>query len=400
MTGKNILVGITGGIAAYKVAILVRLLVRNNNNVKVVMTPMAKHFITPLTLATLSKNPILVDFYNPENGDWNSHVDMGLWADAYVIAPATANTIAKMANGIADNLLLTTYLSAKCPVFFAPSMDLDMFKHQATQKNIQTLVERGNFVIDATSGELASGLEGKGRMAEPEIIYNSLCEYFKSDKKLSGKKVLITAGPTYEHIDPVRFIGNHSSGKMGFAIAEEFAKQGADVFLVSGPVKMQTENKKISKFDVVSAQEMYEKCIELFKTVDIAVFAAAVADYRPKSKAQNKIKKQNDDLKIELEKTPDIALNIGKIKKSSQITVGFALETDNEMENAKLKLKNKNLDLIILNSLNDKGAGFNTDTNKISIIRKDLSVLNFEIKTKTEVAKDIVEEIVRNLLSD
>jgi len=394
------LVGITGGIAAYKVAILVRLLVRNNNNVKVVMTPMAKHFITPLTLATLSKNPILVDFYNPENGDWNSHVDMGLWADAYVIAPATANTIAKMANGIADNLLLTTYLSAKCPVFFAPSMDLDMFKHQATQKNIQTLVERGNFVIDATSGELASGLEGKGRMAEPEIIYNSLCEYFKSDKKLSGKKVLITAGPTYEHIDPVRFIGNHSSGKMGFAIAEEFAKQGADVFLVSGPVKMQTENKKISKFDVVSAQEMYEKCIELFKTVDIAVFAAAVADYRPKSKAQNKIKKQNDDLKIELEKTPDIALNIGKIKKSSQITVGFALETDNEMENAKLKLKNKNLDLIILNSLNDKGAGFNTDTNKISIIRKDLSVLNFEIKTKTEVAKDIVEEIVRNLLSD
>lgn len=394
------MVGITGGIAAYKVAILVRLLVRNNNNVKVVMTPMAKHFITPLTLATLSKNPILVDFYNPENGDWNSHVDMGLWADAYVIAPATANTIAKMANGIADNLLLTTYLSAKCPVFFAPSMDLDMFKHQATQKNIQTLVERGNFVIDATSGELASGLEGKGRMAEPEIIYNSLCEYFKSDKKLSGKKVLITAGPTYEHIDPVRFIGNHSSGKMGFAIAEEFAKQGADVFLVSGPVKMQTENKKISKFDVVSAQEMYEKCIELFKTVDIAVFAAAVADYRPKSKAQNKIKKQNDDLKIELEKTPDIALNIGKIKKSSQITVGFALETDNEMENAKLKLKNKNLDLIILNSLNDKGAGFNTDTNKISIIRKDLSVLNFEIKTKTEVAKDIVEEIVRNLLSD
>ncbi|MBN2890819.1 MAG: bifunctional phosphopantothenoylcysteine decarboxylase/phosphopantothenate--cysteine ligase CoaBC [Bacteroidales bacterium] len=391
----NILIGITGGIAAYKVAILVRLLVKNGHNVKVIMSPMAKHFVTPLTLATLSKNPILVDFYVPENGDWNSHVDIGLWADAYVIAPATANSLAKMANGIADNLLLTTYLSARCPVFFAPTMDLDMFKHPATQKSIETLVNRGNIKIDATSGELASGLEGKGRMAEPETIFQTLVEYFDQNKKLKGKKALVTAGPTYEHIDPVRFIGNYSSGKMGFAIAEELANQGAEVFLVTGTVNLKTQNPNIKRFDVVSAQQMFEKSMEIFPEIDIAVLSAAVADYRPVSIADSKIKKKSDSLTIELEKTPDIAKNLGEIKKENQTIVGFALETDNEFENAVEKLKKKNFDFIVLNSLKDKGAGFNVDTNKITIVHKNSSVQYFELKSKPEVAKDIVEEICK-----
>lgn len=392
----NVLLGITGGIAAYKVAILVRLLVKTGHNVKIVMTPIAKHFVTPLTLATLSKNAILVDFFDPENGNWNSHVDIGLWADAFVIAPATANSLAKMANGIADNLLLTTYLSAKCPIFFAPTMDLDMFKHPATQKNIQTLVNRGHIKIDATSGELASGLEGKGRMAEPKVIFETLQNYFNTDKKLSGKKVLITAGPTYEHIDPVRFIGNHSSGKMGFAIAEEFANQGAEVFLVTGKVNLSTNNPNIKRFDVISAQEMFEKSEEIFPNVDIAIFSAAVADYRPKVKYDSKIKKKSEDLSIELEKTPDIALNLGKIKQPNQITVGFALETDNELENAETKLLKKNFDFIVLNSLQDKGAGFNVDTNKITIIHKDSTIQKYDLKSKAEVAKDIVEQLIKS----
>ncbi len=355
----NILIGVTGGIAAYKVAILVRLFVKNGHNVKVIMSPMAKHFVAPLTLATLSKNPILVDFYNPENGEWNSHVDIGMWANAYVIAPATANSIAKMAGGIADNLLLTTYLSARCPVFFAPTMDLDMFKHTATQKNINILEKRGNIKIDADTGELASGLEGKGRMAEPEVIYQNVINYFNNNE-LSGKTALVTAGPTYEHIDPVRFIGNYSSGKMGYAIAEELAERGAKVFLISGPTKLTIKNPNIKKIDVISAQEMFEK---------------------------------SDTLTIKLTKTPDIAQNIGFLKKKNQIVIGFALETNNELENAKKKLKNKNFDFIVLNSLKDKGAGFNVNTNKITIIKKDFSVKNFELKNKTEVAKDIVNEI-------
>lgn len=392
----NVLIGITGGIAAYKVAILVRLLVKTGHNVKIVMTPIAKHFVTPLTLATLSKNPILVDFFDPENGNWNSHVDIGLWADAFVIAPATANSLAKMANGIADNLLLTTYLSAKCPIFFAPTMDLDMFKHPATQKNIQTLVNRGHIKIDATSGELASGLEGKGRMAEPEVIFETLQNYFNTDKKLSSKKILITAGPTYEHIDPVRFIGNHSSGKMGFAIAEELANQGAEVFLVTGKVNLSTNNPNIKRFDVISAQEMFEKSEEIFPNVDIAIFSAAVADYRPKVKYDSKIKKKSEDLSIELEKTPDIALNLGKIKQPNQITVGFALETDNELENAETKLLKKNFDFIVLNSLQDKGAGFNVDTNKITIVHKDSTIQKYDLKSKAEVAKDIVEQLIKS----
>ena len=399
MKGKgNILIGITGGIAAYKAAILVRNFIKAGYEVRVLMTPFAKHFITPLTMATLSKNPVFTEFYNPENGDWNSHVDLGLWADAFVIAPATANTIAKMANGIADNLLLTTYLSARCPVFFAPAMDLDMYKHPATQKNISTLTERGNMVIDAESGELASGLEGKGRMAEPDKIFTVVDNFLSKKNDFEGKKVLVTAGPTYEHIDPVRFIGNYSSGKMGFAIAEELAKRGAEVFLVTGPVKLETPHTAIKRIDVTSAEEMWQQCKNIFPQTNIAILSAAVADYTPVTKSDTKIKKNNDKLLLELKKNPDIAKNLGKMKKNGQITVGFALETDNEFQNALKKLKKKNLDFIVLNSLKDKGAGFNTDTNKVKFIRKDGTVKDFELKMKTEVARDIVDEI-KNLIS-
>jgi len=393
MLKKNILLGITGGIAAYKAAILVRLLVKNGCNVKVVMSPYAKNFITPLTLATLSKNPILVDFYNPENGDWNSHVDLGLWADAYLIAPATANSMAKMANGIADNLLLTSYLSARCPVFFAPTMDLDMYKHPATQKNIQTLIDRGHICIEPETGELASGLEGKGRMAEPESIVEALVDYFYQKNDFEGKNVLITAGPTYEHIDPVRFIGNHSSGKMGFAIADEFAQRGANVTLIAGPVKIKSNNTKIKRIDVVSAQEMYEQASNYFEQSDITVLAAAVADYTPIYKSDIKLKKKDSELSIELKKTPDIAYNLGKLKRSNQKIIGFALETNDEFVNAEEKLKKKNFDFIVLNSLKDKGAGFNVNTNKITIIDNKNNISNFDLKSKEAVAKDIVDKI-------
>ncbi len=393
----NVLIGITGGIAAYKAAILVRLFTKNNHNVKVIMSPMAKEFITPLTLATLSKNPVISEFYNPENGDWNSHVDIGLWADAFVIAPATANTIAKMAVGVANNLLLTTYLSARCPVFFAPTMDLDMFKHHSTQKNIQILETRGNIKIDANTGELASGLTGKGRMAEPEIIYQKVIDFFEVKKTLNSKKIVVTAGPTHEHIDPVRFIGNYSSGKMGYAIAEELANKGAEVTIVSGPVNISTQNKNIKVVDVISAQEMYEQTEKYFAKSDIAVLAAAVADYRPVTIADTKLKKTSEKLNIQLEKTPDIAENIGKKKKNDQFVVGFALETDNELQNATTKLKKKNFDFIVLNSLNDKGAGFNVDTNKITIIKKDKSITEYKLKNKTDVAKDIVEELIKTI---
>jgi phosphopantothenoylcysteine decarboxylase/phosphopantothenate--cysteine ligase len=392
MLKKNIIIGVTGGIAAYKAAILVRQFVKNGSNVKVLMSPFSKNFITPLTLATLSKNPVFSDFYNPENGDWNSHVDLGLWADAFIIAPATANSIAKMANGIADNLLLTTYLAAKCPIFIAPTMDLDMFKHPATQQNIQTLAQRGNIIIDANSGELASGLEGKGRMAEPEQIYQTVENFFSQKNDFKNKKVLITAGPTYEHFDPVRFIGNHSSGKMGYALAEEFANRGAFVNLISGPVNITTNNPNIKIHKVVSALEMFNKTNQIFDNTDIAIFAAAVADYSPVEMANSKIKKKNNTLTIKLKKNPDIALEMGKKKKKNQITIGFALETDNEQKNALEKLKKKNLDLIVLNSLKDKGAGFNTDTNKIKIIFPDGNIKNFDLKPKKIVAQDIANE--------
>lgn len=391
LKGKHIILGITGSIAAYKAAILVRLLVKEGAEVKVVMTPLAKEFITPLTLATLSKNPILVDFFNPENGDWNSHVDLGLWADLYLIAPASANTIAKMANGVADNLLLTTYLSAKCPVMVAPAMDLDMYNHPATQKNIRTIQGYGNIVIEAATGELASGLTGKGRMEEPENILLSVINFFSKGNKFSNIKVLVTSGPTFEPIDPVRFIGNHSSGKMGTSIAESLAKQGADVIFITGPAKVIPTDSRIKVISVGTAKEMCSAVLEKFPSVDIAIMAAAVADYTPASVSKSKIKRVSDDLTIKLQSTQDIAASLGKIKRKNQLLVGFALETDKEFDNATKKLKSKNLDIIVLNSLKDKGAGFGYDTNKVTIINKKGKSLSVELKSKTEVASDIVD---------
>jgi phosphopantothenoylcysteine decarboxylase/phosphopantothenate--cysteine ligase len=357
------------------------------------MTPMAKQFITPLTLATLSKNPILVEFFDPENGSWNSHVDIGLWADMFVIAPATANSIAKMANGIADNLLLTTYLSIRCPVLIAPAMDLDMFAHPATQKNIEILQNRGAIVAQPASGELASGLEGKGRMEEPENILKQIISHFKSKCDFLNKKILITAGPTYEAIDPVRFIGNYSSGKMGYAIAEELAERGAIITMVSGPVNLTPVNKGINLIPVQSAQEMYDACLACFKEMDAAVLAAAVADFTPASPANEKIKREKDNLILELKPTKDIASELGTLKTKKQVLVGFALETTNELENAQRKLTKKNLDFIVLNSLNDPGAGFQTDTNKITIVDKNNKIEKFELKSKKKVAEDIVNKL-------
>lgn len=397
LKGKHILLGVTGSIAAYKAAILIRLLVKEGAEVKIIMTPLAKEFITPLTLATLAKNPILVDFFNPENGDWNSHVDLGLWADAYLIAPATANTIGKMANGIADNLLLTSYLSARCPVFVAPAMDLDMFQHPANQKNLNTLRSYGNHIIEPAAGELASGLIGKGRMEEPEAIVDYLRNYFQTKQPLLNKKVLLTAGPTYEKIDPVRFIGNYSSGKMGYALAEELAKQGADVTLISGPTDLKINNQHITVINIESADEMYRQAVNLFPQSDIGIMCAAVADFTPENVSDKKVKRGEDDLVLKLKPTKDIAAELGKLKKNNQILVGFALETDNEKINAQKKLESKNLDLIVLNSLNDKGAGFKTDTNKITIFDKQGSEKIFSLKSKHEVAKDIVEYLVESI---
>lgn len=397
MKGKKILLGISGSIAAYKSALLVRLLVKAGAEVKVIMTPAAKDFITPLTLATLSKNPVLSDYANLKSGEWSNHVELGLWADALIIAPASANTLSKMANGICDNLLLAVYLSAKCKVFFAPAMDLDMHKHPATQENISKLITFGNQLISATSGELASGLFGEGRMEEPEMIFVELEKFFNPTLPLAGKKALVTAGPTYEAIDPVRFIGNRSSGKMGFAIAEQLAILGADVVLISGPGNLSTVNKKISLQKVESAQEMLNACMVDFKSKDIIVMTAAVADYKPANVAFEKLKKQKDNLPLALIPTEDILSLMGEKKHSKQILVGFALETENELENAKAKLKKKNLDLVILNSLKDEGAGFGHDTNKITIITKEGKVQPFGLKTKEEVAKDIVELIASTI---
>lgn len=395
MQGKHILIGVTGGIAAYKTAYLIRDLVKRGAEVKVIMTEKAKAFITPLTLATLSRNPILVDFFDPTNGAWNSHVSLGLWADAYIIAPATANTIAKMAHGIADNLLTTTYLSARCPIFVAPAMDLDMYAHPTTQENIEYLKNKGVNIIDAASGFLASGLEGKGRMAEPEEISERVSAFFNSKQELSGKKVLITAGPTHEKIDPVRFIGNHSSGKMGYALAEECASRGADVYLVSGPVQIKAKHPNIKTISVESAQEMYEASNKEFDTSDICILCAAVADFRPETQADEKIKREKDDLVIRLKPTQDIAASLGAKKKDNQILVGFALETNNEAENAQGKLIRKNLDFIVLNSLKDANACFGYDTNKITIIEKNGNSEAFCLKSKTEVAKDIIDKICK-----
>ena len=395
LKGKHIIVGVTGSIAAYKAANLIRLLKKEDCDVKVIMTPLSKEFITPLTLATLAKSPILVDFFNPENGDWNSHVDLGLWADAYLIAPATANTMGKMANGVADNLLLTTYLSAKCPVFIAPAMDLDMFQHPATQNNIQKLRSYGNHIIEPTAGELASGLIGKGRMEEPEQIVAYLKHYFDLKKKLNGKICLVNAGPTYEQIDPVRFIGNHSTGKMGYAIALELANRGAMVNLVSGPTHETITHPNVSVTKVTAASEMATICFEKFKTADITVLSAAVADFTPIKTAQEKIKREKKNYTIELTPTTDIAAELGKVKRPNQILIGFALETNNEEANAIGKLTRKNLDFIVLNSLQDQGAGFGGNTNKIRIYSKDGKNVSYDLKSKQEVANDIVDAICK-----
>ena len=393
MQGKHIIVGVTGGIAAYKTAILVRELVKRGAEVKVIMTEKAKEFITPLTLATLSRNPVLVDFFDPTDGRWNSHVSLGLWADAYIIAPATANTLAKMAHGMADNLLTTTYLSARCPIFAAPAMDLDMYAHVTTQENLQTLRTCGVHLIEPASGFLASGLEGKGRMAEPEVIAQFVADKLQNSQPLAGKNILITAGPTYEKIDPVRFIGNYSSGKMGYAIAETCAKMGAKVTLVSGPVQIKAQHPNIAVTSVESAAQMYQASTEFFSNADAAILCAAVADFTPTTKANSKIKRGKDGMCIELQPTQDIAVALGNAKKDGQVLVGFALETDNEAANAAQKLARKNLDFIVLNSLNNPGTCFGYDNNQITIIDKNGQTKDYPAKSKQAVAVDIVENL-------
>lgn len=394
LKGKHIILGITGGIAAYKAVSLLRLFVKAGADVQVVITPAGKEFITPVTLSALSGHPVISEFFTANTGSWNSHVDLGLWADAVVIAPATASTIAKMANGVADNMLVTTYLSAKAPVFIAPAMDLDMFAHPSTQHNLELLRSYGNHVIEPASGELASHLIGKGRMEEPEQIFKVVAEFLTHRKDLEGKKVMISAGPTYEKIDPVRFIGNYSSGKMGYALAEECAERGADVLLISGPVSIKAHHPSIKVVAVESAQQMHDAALSAFPDSDAAIMCAAVADYAPVVVAGKKIKREKDEIPvIELKKNPDIAAALGRIKKPGQMLVGFALETDNEMANAQSKLERKNLDMIVLNSLADKQAGFGVDTNKVTIIEKDGSVHSYEVKPKKEVAADIVDLI-------
>jgi phosphopantothenoylcysteine decarboxylase / phosphopantothenate---cysteine ligase len=395
LSGKRILLGVSGSIAAYKSAILVRLLIKSGAEVKVIMTASAHDFITPLTLSTLSKNPVLTHF-TKEEGQWNNHVELGLWADAFVIAPASANTLAKMANGICDNLLMASYLSARCPIYFAPAMDLDMLQHPSTKQNIEKLTSWGNHLIHPTHGELASGLVGTGRMAEPEEILTSLDKFF-SNGPLKGKKALVTAGPTHEAIDPVRFISNHSTGKMGFAIAEQLAQQGASVTLITGPTYLSKELKGVHVIPVSSAEEMYEASVANFKDADISVLSAAVADYKPAQKADQKIKKKDETLTLELVKTKDIAAELGKLKTNGQLIVGFALETENEQAHAEKKLTSKNFDLIVLNSLNDKGAGFGHDTNKITIIDSNKKSKEFNLKSKKEVARDIVTTIIEHM---
>ncbi|MFV8366301.1 bifunctional phosphopantothenoylcysteine decarboxylase/phosphopantothenate--cysteine ligase CoaBC [Flavobacterium sp. XS1P27] len=394
LSGNKILLGVSGGIAAYKTATLVRLFIKAGAHVQVIMTPASKDFVTPLTLSTLSKNPVHSSFYNQddENEKWNNHVELALWADLMVIAPATANTLSKMTNGTCDNLLIAAYLSAKCPVYFAPAMDLDMYKHPSTIANFSSLTQFGNVIIPAESGELASGLSGEGRMAEPENIIAFIEADLNSKLPLKGKKILITAGPTYEAIDPVRFIGNHSSGKMGFDIAISAANLGASVILVSGPTNCKVSNPLINVIPVVSAEEMYVACHQFYPDVDVAIAAAAVADYKPKNVAQQKIKKAADNFTIELEKTKDILASLGEQKKS-QFLIGFALETENEIENATLKIQKKNLDLIVLNSLQDKGAGFGKATNKVTFIDKNFNIEPMELKSKEAVADDILEKV-------
>ena len=401
LKGKHIILGITGGIAAYKAATLTRLLVKAGAEVQVIMTPNAREFIAPVTLSTLSGKPVVTEFFTANTGQWNSHVDLGLWADAMVVAPATASTIAKMATGVADNMLVTTYLSAKAPVFVAPAMDLDMVKHPTTQRNLQLLRSYGNFIIEPAAGELASHLVGKGRMEEPENIFKVLDRHFAHGADLDGRRVLITAGPTYEKIDPVRYIGNFSSGKMGFALAAECAARGAEVTLVAGPVSLPTPQGCIERIDVTSAAQMHDAVMSRFSAADVAIMCAAVADYCVEHVAETKIKRERDAVPvIRLKKNPDIAKAVGEIKRPGQVTVGFALETDHEEQNAASKLNRKHLDFIVLNSLRDKDAGFQTDTNKIKIIQSDGRVRGYECKSKSLVARDIVDVLVADYMAN
>ena len=396
LQGKKIVLGITGSIAAYKACLIIRGLIKRGAEVQVVITPSGKEFITPITLSALTSKPVISEFFSQRDGTWNSHVDLGLWADAMLIAPATASTIGKMANGIADNMLITTYLSMKAPVFVAPAMDLDMYAHPSTQHNLATLRSYGNHIIEAASGELASHLTGKGRMEEPENIIAVLEEYFAKAQDMCGKRVLITAGPTYEKIDPVRFIGNYSSGKMGLALAMECAWRGAEVELVCGPIQQTCSHPRIHRTDIESAQEMYEAATNLFPQCNAAILCAAVADFTPIDVADKKIKREGENLVLQLKPTHDIAKELGGMKTSSQVMVGFALETNDEQHNAEGKLQRKNLDFIVMNSLNDAGAGFRHDTNKITIISNE-GCHAYPLKSKTEVAKDIVDEMVKRL---
>ena len=397
LKGKKIVLGITGSIAAYKACFIIRLLVKQGAEVQVVITPAGKEFITPLTLSTLTRKPVVSEFFSGRDGTWNSHVDLGLWADAMLIAPCTASTLGKMANGIADNMLITTYLSMKAPVFIAPAMDLDMYAHPSTQANIEKLISYGNHIIEPQSGFLASGLEGKGRMEEPERIVEALDAALSPNRqRLNGKRILITAGPTYEKIDPVRFIGNYSSGKMGFALAEECARQGADVTLIAGPVALKTSYANIHRIDVESCEEMYEAAINEFPKSDAAILCAAVADFRPATVAEQKIKREGDELLIRLQPTHDIASRLGQMKTDRQVLVGFALETNDEEANARLKLGKKNLDFIVLNSLKNKGTCFQSDDNQICIIGKD-NMQGYPRKSKQEVAADIIDELFKQL---
>lgn len=400
LKGKHIILGITGSIAAYKAAYLLRLLIKRGAEVQVVMTPSGKEFITPVTLSSLSGKPVVSEFFTANTGEWHSHVDLGLWADALLIAPATAATIGKMANGIADNMLVTTYLSCKAPVFVAPAMDLDMYAHASTQRNLDMLRSYGNHIIEPATGELASHLTGKGRMEEPEKIVEILDRFFETSKPLSGKKVLITAGPTYEKIDPVRFIGNYSSGKMGFALAEACAEAGAEVMLVAGPVNLKTNHSSIDRIDVESAEEMYRAVLSEYDRSDIAIMCAAVADYAPETVSDVKLKRTGEDRILRLRPNPDIAAELGRRKRPGQCLVGFALETNDEEMNARLKMEKKNLDFIVLNSLRDAGAGFQCDTNKVTVIVKQGEPVEIPCKPKIEVAADIVDIIGRYLSED
>lgn len=395
LEGKKIILGITGSIAAYKACYIIRGLIKRGAEVQVVITPAGKEFITPITLSALTNKPVISEFFAQRDGTWNSHVDLGLWADAMLIAPATASTIGKMANGIADNMLITTYLSAKAPVFVAPAMDLDMFAHPSTQKNLATLRSYGNHIIEPASGELASHLVGKGRMEEPENIIRILDDFFSSTDELAGRKIMITAGPTYEKIDPVRFIGNYSSGKMGFALAEECARRGAEVILIAGPVQQQVRHLRITRIDVESAADMYEVAMKHYPTVDAGILCAAVADFTPDTVAEQKIKRVRDDLELRLKPTHDIAAALGRIKNPAQKLMGFALETNDEQRNAEGKLQRKNFDFIVLNSLNDAGAGFRHDTNKITIIARQ-GKTEYPLKPKTEVAADIIDFLIHH----